>query len=550
MEMLTLLDLAGTVALLLWSVHMVETGVQRAYGARLRSVLGRALRTRLHAFLAGAGVTAVLQSSTATGLMVTGFAAGGLVDLVPAIAVMLGANVGSTLIVQVLSFDVTVVAPIFVLAGLILFRRAQAAPRDFGRVFIGLGLMLMALHQFLSLLGTLESSAAFLPLLQELAAQPVIAVIVAATITWALHSSVAAVLVVMSLAAKGLMPPEAAIAFVVGANVGTAINPILEGASGIDAAAKRLPFGNLLIRVAGALVVLAAFPWLAPRATQLGTDLPHAIANFHTLFNLALALVMLPLLDPYARLLRAWFPTGLSDADPSKPQYLDPAARDTPVVAIGAAAREALRLADFLEAMLQGFKDALEKGDRQLIGQTRLLDDNVDRINSAIKAYVTGLNHEALSEDDHRRLGEILAFSLNMEQAADIVDNNLLALVGKTIKRGVVFSNEGKAEIVAMVDRLISNTRAAASLFVSDDVRAARLMAKQKEEFRQLESAAVAAHFARLRSGRTDTAETSAMHLDAVRDLKQINSHLVAAAAYPVLEGHGELLESRMRRDP
>lgn len=543
--LLTLLDMAGTVALLLWGVHMVETGVQRAYGARLRSVLGQALRNRVQAFAAGAGITAVLQSSTATGLMVTGFAAGGLIDLVPALAVMLGANVGSTLIVQVLSFDVTKVAPIFVLVGLILFRRADAAARDFGRVFIGLGLMLLALHQFLALLGSLESTTAFRTIIDEITDQPLIAVLIAAAITWVVHSSVATVLVIMSLASKGLLPPEAAFAFVIGANIGTAMNPLFEAASA-DSAARRLPIGNLAIRLAGAVVALAAFPWLAPLLQKLG-DLPHAVANFHTLFNVALAIAFLPLLDPYARLLRWLLPTKVTAADPSKPLYLDPAARATPVVALGAAAREALRMADFLEAMLTGLKDVLQKNDRRLLAQTRRIDDSVDRINSAIKAYITSLDHEALSESDHRRLNDILSFALNVEQAADIVDNNLLALFAKAMKRGVAFSEEGRAELGSMIDRLIANTRTAASLFVSDDVRAARLMAKQKEAFRKLEADAVTRHFERLRSGRRDTAETSAMHLDAVRDLKQVNAHLVAAAAYPVLEGHGELLQSRIR---
>ena len=157
---ITLLKLAGSVALLLWGVHMVQSGVQRVFGAKLRGLLSRALRNRFKAFLAGLGVTAILQSSTATGLMVTGFAAGGLMDLVPALAVMLGANVGTTLIVQLLSFDVAEVAPALILIGVLMFRRAAAAPRDFGRVLIGLGLMLMALQQFISLLSPMRTCPA------------------------------------------------------------------------------------------------------------------------------------------------------------------------------------------------------------------------------------------------------------------------------------------------------------------------------------------------------------------------------------------------------
>src|SRR5580698_4021615 len=260
----TLLNLAGAVALLLWGVHMVQTGVQRAFGARLRSFLSNALRNRFKAFLAGMGVTAILQSSTATGLMITGFAAGGLVELVPALAVMLGANVGTTLIVQVLSFDVAEIAPALILIGVLMFRRASAAPRDFGRVFIGLGLMLMALQSFLDLLTPYEDVPSLRLLLGAIATQPVLDVILAAGLTWAAHSSVAVVLLVMSFAARGTVPPEAAFALVLGANLGTAINPVLEGATGNNRAAKRLPFGNLINRVIGVACGVAALPYVGP----------------------------------------------------------------------------------------------------------------------------------------------------------------------------------------------------------------------------------------------------------------------------------------------
>src|SRR3954462_13356063 len=254
---LTLIDLAGSIALLLWGVHMVQSGIQRAFGPHLRRFLGRALRGRFAAFLAGLGVTAVLQSSTATGLMVTGFAAGGLVDLVPALAVMLGANVGTTLIVQVLSFNVAEVAPALILIGVLMFRRASAAPRDFGRVLVGLGLLLMALRQFVDLLDPFEDAPSLRLLLGAVATQPVLDVVLAAGLTWAAHSSVAIVLLAMSFATKGVIPPHAAFALVLGANLGTAINPVLEGGAGDEPAARRLPLGNLINRVVGVAIALA-----------------------------------------------------------------------------------------------------------------------------------------------------------------------------------------------------------------------------------------------------------------------------------------------------
>ncbi|MBX6375009.1 MAG: Na/Pi cotransporter family protein [Acetobacteraceae bacterium] len=545
---LLLVELAGAVALLLWGLRMVQTGVQRAYGPRLRAVLAAALRTRLNAFLAGIGVTAVLQSSTATGLMVTGLAAGGVVELVPALAVMLGANVGTTLIVQVLSFDVARVAPGLIALGFLMFRRGEATRiRDLGRVVIGLGLMLLALRQLLDLVTPYENTPMLRAAVEAVSSEPVVAVLLAAVLTWAAHSSVAVVLLVMSLASSGVASPEAALALVVGANLGTAINPVLEGATGDDPAARRLPLGNLINRLVGCAVALVAIPYVAPLLMAVEPHAARAVADFHTAFNLVLAALFLPFLRPYAALLRRLLPARLDQADPSRPIYLDKAAIETPVVAIGAAAREALRLADVLEAMLQALRDAFEKDDRRRIAEIRRMDDVLDRLNAAIKAYVTALDPEAMTDADHRRVEQVLAFATNLEHAGDVVDKNLAALASKRLKRGLAFSREGQAELAGMMERLAANLRMAASVFMTEEPRAARLLASEKEAFRDMEANATQAHFARLREGRTDTAETSALHLDVVRDLKRVNAHLVEGAAYPILKAQGELLPSRLR---
>jgi phosphate:Na+ symporter len=544
---ITLVNLAGSVALLLWGVHMVQTGVQRALGARLRGLLGVALRNRFQAFLAGIGVTAILQSSTATGLMVTGFAAGGLVDLVPALAVMLGANVGTTLIVQLLSFNVAEVAPALILIGVLMFRRTSAAPRDFGRVLIGLGLVLMALSQFVSLLDPYEDVPSLRMLLGAVSTQPVLDVVLAAGLTWAAHSSVAVVLLTMSFAAKGVVPPHAAFALVLGANLGTAINPVLEGGAGDDPAARRLPIGNLINRGIGVAVALALLPILGPWLVSVDPDNTRVVADFHTGFNLILALVFFPLLTPYARMLRRLLPVRIDPADPSRPLYLDQAAIEVPMVALGAATREALRMADALESMLQGLRDALQRPDRRQLGELKRLDDVLDTLNTAIKSYMTSLPSEAMTAADHRRVVDILSFATNLEHAGDVVDKGLLGIVAKQVKRGLVFSAAEAEPILRIIDRLVSNLRSAAALLVTGDDRAARLLVEEKEAFRSLEAEATAAHFERLREGRIGTAETSALHLDALRDLKRVNAHLVAAAAYPVLEGKGELLPSRLR---
>ncbi|MDX3904252.1 MAG: Na/Pi cotransporter family protein [Pigmentiphaga sp.] len=534
---LTFLDVAGFVALLLWGVHMVQTGIQRAFGPRLRTMLGVALGNRIYAFFAGLGVTALLQSSTATGLIVAGFAASGLVGLVPALGAMLGANVGTTLIVQVLSFDISRIAPVLVLVGVIMFRRGNASHvRDFGRVFIGLGLLLLSLHLLLAQLEPYRDLPALRWVLQALSGHPGLAILLAAALAWAAHSSVAVVVLVMSFSAQGLLPMDVAFALVLGANLGTAINPLLEGSAKDDPQARRLPLGNLLNRAAGVLIGLALLDAVHPWMTQLAGDNARAVANFHTAFNLLLAAVFLPLLTPYAALLRRWLPSHPDETDPGRPMYLDSAARGMPVVALGNAAREALRMADTLQTMLHHSREALAGADRKRISEARRLDDILDRLNGAIKTYVAGLDQDELTAEDRRRANEILVFITNLEHAGDVVDKNLLNDIGRLNKRGLTFSPEGRRELDDMHGRLEVNLRLAASLFVTEDARAARLLAAEKEIFRNMEIAATQAHFDRLRSGRIDTTETSGLHLDVLRDLRRINSHLVASAAYSVLE--------------
>jgi len=546
---LTLIDLAGAVALLMWGVHMVQTGINRAFGPQLRRALSYALGNRFKAFGAGLGVTAILQSSTATGLMVTSFAAGGLVDLVPALAVMLGANVGTTLIVQALSFNVSSVSFLLVLLGVLMFRQsAVTRTRDLGRVGIGLGLMLIALQHLLTLVTPYEDTPSLRLLLGTVTSEPLIDVLLAAGLTWAAHSSVAVVLLVMALATKGVVPPHAAFALVLGANLGTAINPLLESGVAGDPAGKRLPVGNLVNRVVGVGLGLALLDWIGPNLVTLDPDPARAVADFHTGFNIVMAALFLPVLTPFARLLTRVLPVRVDAADPSQPIYLDGAARETPTIALAAAAREALRMVDVFEDMLRGAIDSLDRDDRKRVAETKRMDDVLDRLDRAIKEYLTSLDTDALDEVDHRRMSEIVAFCTSIEHAGDIVERSLMPLAAKRIKQGIAFSEARQHEIRGMIERLIANARAAAAVFMTEDPRSARRLLREKEVFRDFETSATQSQFGRSRAGPQESVEAGRLHLDIVRDLKRVNSHL-SAAAYPILEGQGELLPSRLRHD-
>jgi phosphate:Na+ symporter len=546
---LTLIDLAGAIALLIWGVHMVQTGITRAFGPQLRRILSYALGNRLQGFLAGLGVTSILQSSTATGLMVTGFAAGGLVDLVPALAVMLGANIGTTLIVQVLSFDVSRVSFLFILLGVFMFRRGKVTrTRDLGRVGIGLGLMLIALWHLLSMIIPFEDAPSLRMLLGAVTTDPLIDILLAAGLTWAAHSSVAVVLLIVAFASQAVVPPHAAFALVLGANLGTALNPLLESGIGGDPAAKRLPVGNLINRVVGCALALILLNWIGPGLIAFQPDAGRAVADFHTGFNIIVALLFFPLLKPFARLLERLLPARIDTTDPSQPIYLDWAARETPSIALAGAAREALRMVDVFEVMLRGALDSLNRGDRKRVTETARMDKVLDRLDTAIKEYLTSLDTDALDDADHRRLSEILAFATNVEHAGNIVEKSLMPLAARRIKRGVSFSEARRDEIREMVNRLTSNARAAAAVFITEDPRAARQLLGEKEVFRELELSTTEEHFGRPRAGRAESIEMSKLLLDIVRDLKRVNAHL-AAAAYPILEGRGELLPSRLKQD-
>ena len=544
-----ILDLMGGVALLLWGLHMVHSGVVRAFGADLRRLLGLALKGRFRAFLAGAFVTALLQSSTATGLMAASFVTAGTLDLAPALAVMLGANVGTTLVVQILSFNITLVTPVLLLAGVIAFKRgARTRTRDLGRVVIGIGLMLLALHIFLGALATTESAAVSSALLGAITGHPILCMGVAAAVTWAAHSSVAAVLVVMSLGAAHLISPTAVLAMVLGANVGSALNPLFEAGQPGNLASRRLPIGNLVTRVVGCALVL---PFLNPIADMLQRYEPNPArlaADFHTAFNVLLALMFIGPLDFVAAKLRRWLPDQPKVADPGTPLYLDSSAIGAPAVALVCAAREVLRMGDVAETMLRQAMTALLTNDRKLVAEISRMDDAVDSLNEAVKLYVTRMTRDSMDDRDGYRAMEIISFSINLEHVGDIIDKNLMDLASKKIRRGITFSKEGETDLAEFHQQVVDSLRFAVGIFMSGDMDVARQLIAAKAQLREREFALAEKYLSRLREGTPETIESYSLDLDILRDLKRVHSH-ICSAAYPVLERAGALQRSRLK-DP
>jgi phosphate:Na+ symporter len=542
---MTLLHLGGYVALLLWGIRMVQTGILRAFGGDLRHFLGLGLGNRWKAFTAGLGLTALLQSSTATGLLATSFLSSGFISLVPALAVMLGANVGSTLIVQVMTFEVWAFAPVLVLAGVIAFKAGgKTRSRDLGRAVIGLGLVVLSLHLMVEVMKPVEQAAAMREIFAMLTGEPLLNVVLAALLTWAMYSSVAVVLLVMSLASAQIVTPAAALALVIGANLGNVIPQYF--ASRADPEARRLALGNLIVRGVGCAL---AIPFLALLGTLLAAveiSAPRQVADFHTLFNVACAAVFIGLLDPLARLCTALLPASGTASDPGRPKYIGADGEAVPSVRLANAEREVLRMLDVVENMLRMFLDALQHDDRKLLSEIEQMDDTLDRLHKAVKLFLTEISREDRLEGvDARRCSDILAFTINLEHAGDILDKSLREIAAKKIKHKLNFSAEGFAEILAMHERLLDNLRLAMSVFMTGDERAARLLLDEKVRIRDMEQAATDNHLRRLREGRLESIETSALHLDIVRDFKRIAAH-IASVAYPVLDKNGLLLKSRV----
>src|SRR5690242_3501403 len=541
MGSMVLLDLMGGVALLLWGLHMVHSGILRAFGPDLRRLLSKALNDRFSAFAAGLGLTALLQSSTATALITSSFAAEGLVALVPALAIMLGANVGTTLIVQVLSFNIAAVAPVLFIIGLLAFRNGpRSRIKDIGRVFIGLGLMLLSLHILLDTLAPAESAPSVRVLMNAVTGDPVLCVLIGAVVTWAAHSSVASVLLIMSLAYSHFIAPQAAFALVLGAHLGSAISAGFEGARRVNPASYRLPLGNLISRIVGIALVLPFLRRLAEHLQPLQPDLAKLTAVFHIAFNIATAILFIGVLDALARFLVWILPDRVQETDPARPRYLDETALETPSLALADAARETLRMGDMVETMLRKVMAALMENDRAQVAQVSRMDNLVDELDEAIKLYVTKLTRGSLDEREGRRAMEIISFAINLEHIGDIIDKNLSELATKKIKRRFQFSAEGAEELSAFHRRIMDSLRIAFGVFMSGEASEAHKLLAEKAALRNAELAATDRHLERLREGRPESLETTSLHLDVLRDLKRIHSH-ICSVAYPVLDAAGQL---------
>lgn len=529
---LTLLNVLGAVALLLWGLRMVRTAAERALGRDLDRHLRRVAGSRLRAVLFGGVGAATLQSSTALVLLGAGFVARARLSLAAGLALALGADVGTAVAAQILSLDIYEIIPVLLLAGYGMFQWGGSKRwRHAGRAALGLGLILTALSLIVEATSGLGDSQTIAVLLGALGDDPVLAVLLAALVTWLVHSSLAVVLMIASLATAGTIAGPAVLYLVLGANLGAAL-PALTASLAEPMAARRVPAGNLLFRGLGVLCLAAAAGWFHDLLAAQGAS-PRAVAVLgHLAFNLALVLAALPFTGAVARLLERLMPGAPEIERPrAAPRHLADSALAEPRLALGNARREAVRLAELVQEMLDESEAALAPDcTPERLAAIGRAEEDVDALNNAIKFYMTELTRARLDQEESRQAHVVIAFATNMEHIADVVERDIRHAAERKRRDGLAFSEEGRAEIADLYARVREAMRLAVSAFMADDEDLAEQLIADKRSFRDEEQAANQRHLERLRAGNAASIDTTAIHLDLLRGLKRVHSHLTAIA--------------------
>jgi phosphate:Na+ symporter len=532
---LMVFSLFGGVAFLLYGLQMAGEGLQGLAGARLRSILASFTRNRFLGLATGAFITAAIQSSSATTVMLVGFTGAGLMNLSQTVALILGADIGTTFTVQLIAFQITEYGlAILALGFALLFFGKQRRIKLVGTVVFGFGLIFFALKLLADGMAPLKDQAMVSQILLGVRDAPVWGILASAVLTAMLSSSAATIGIAIAFATQGLLTLPSAIPIILGANVGTCATAWI-ASFGSSTEGKRVALAHILFKLSGVLLIL---PFLQPFESSVGQtseNIVRQIANAHTLFNLGIALLFLPFTGPFARMVAWLIPERSSVEESSRPKYLDPMVLDTPALALGQATREALRMSDIVRDMYRDTIRVFTEDNQEMLEQIERKDDWVDGLNREIKLYITKLSAKLLTEEQSEREVALLTLTSDLETIGDIIDRNLMELAKKKIYKNLRFSDQGLKEIVELHDRVGQNLERVISAFASHDLELAQRVIQAKDDIKHLERELRAAHIQRLHAGLPESIETSAIHLDILTNLVRINHH-VTSIAYPIIE--------------
>ncbi|AZD26895.1 Na/Pi cotransporter family protein [Pseudomonas chlororaphis] len=532
--MLTLLNLLSAVALLIWGTHIVRTGILRVYGSNLRHLIGQNMAKRPLAFIAGILVTAMVQSSNATAMLVTSFVGQGLMALTPALATILGADVGTALMARVLTFDLSWLSPLLIFLGVIFFlSRKQTRAGQLGRVGIGLGLIILALQLIVEAAAPITHAQGVKVLFASLTGDILLDALMGALFAMISYSSLAAVLLTATLAGAGVISLPVAIGLVIGANIGSGVLAFLS-TNMQNAAGRQVALGSLLYKLIGLLLIIPVLDPLAHWMDSLDFSPQEVVIGFHLLYNTLRCLVLLPTVGPMAKVCAWLLPERPETNGRAKPRHLDPTALATPSLALANAARETLRIGDLIDNMLEAVRDVLHGKQTAITQEMRNLNDDVEVLYNAIKLYLAQMPREDLSEQDSRRWAEIIELAINLKLASDLIERMLRKIQQQKTAQRRSFSEVGIEELVGLHEQLIANLRLGLSVFLSADPESARQLLREKRRFRAQERRLAHAHVSRLQRKIVQSIETSSLHLELIADMKRLNS-LFCGSAYVVL---------------
>lgn len=545
--LLFVIHIAGAAALLIWAVRLVRTGVERGWQVQLRRALRRGAENRLVAAGAGTVAAVVLQSSTAVAILTAGFVAAGTLAGAAGLAVLLGGDLGSAIVAQILLARADWLVPVLLLAGVVVFQKSRTLEwRMGGRVLIGLALIFVSLGMIRDATAPLRDSQAMVGAMEYLGGDPVTAFVIGALFAWAVHSSVAAVLLFVTLAASSMLPVPAGVAMVLGANLGGAmIGYVLT--LNAELGARRVIMANLLVRGGGALLALLALTLLQPSFAILGGSPARQVINLHLAFNMALLLLALPLTGPLMRLSGQLIAAPPTEATLQRVSALDPAALSTPDRALACAAREVLQIGEGVEAMLRRVLGLYSTWDEQAAQAIRAKEEEVDKIHLETKLYLAKLQRNVTDEETQRRGHDLAEMAVNLETAGNVISLTMLDMAQRLSKDSLTFSDMGQREVADFHDRVLANAQSALNVLMTMNPDAARALVEEKDRVRDLEQVLQRSHLERLKEGRTESIETSNIHQETLRALKQVNT-CFTQVAYPILSETGDLLGSRLSR--
>ena len=521
----TFLGLIGGIGLLLYGMNIAGEGLQQAAGTRLRHMLSTLTRNRIYGAALGAVATALMQSSSATSVLLVGLVGAGLLSLGRTLGILLGADIGATISVQLISFDIFEWAPLLVAVGVALILVSKGKAYSFaGRAILGFGLVFFGMGLMTEASGSWANNELFRDLIGNLSASPLILFVLGLVVTAIIQSSAGTIGIAIALAANQLIDLESALPIILGANIGTSATALIASAGG-PLEARRVAVAHALFKIAGVALVFPAMGPFADLIQLAGGSAIRQIANAHTLFNVALAVVFLPLTGQFAWVIRKLLPDRAAESAAAGARFLDPVTLSSPPLAIGQATREILRMADLVQEMLRDWLVVLAENDGHLAEQISERDDDVDRLQSDVRSFLTRISETRLSGEMSEKQIGLLYVTHDLENIGDVIDKNLLELALKKIHGRHMFSEKGWSEIQEYHERVERALETAISAFATGDVELANNVIREKEELSDREREMRRAHIARLNTGRAESLDSSDIHLDVLTNLKRVNTY-------------------------